>query len=98
MLSYDYKYAPPPSDTGDKLGEQTPIPHTDYNFDEKDYRRELLDYPANFCMGFSFFFILSGADSYFYQRLSHLPPISVLAQQLLDHCGAFLVPSSEASS
>jgi len=37
ILSYDYKYAAPVASS--ELEDKVPIPHTDYNFDEKDYRR-----------------------------------------------------------
>ena len=38
ILSYDYKYAAPVASS--ELEDKVPIPHTDYNFDEKDYRRK----------------------------------------------------------
>ena len=47
ILSYDYKYAAPVASS--ELEDKVPIPHTDYNFDEKDYRRKLAFFSFVLC-------------------------------------------------
>ena len=59
VLGFDYKYAPPVPQSQERKEEQTPIPHTDYNFDEKDYRRKCYSLAVvSFHSSFSFSYLI----------------------------------------